>query len=129
MSPATPATHPESISARPDLLPLARKVRTPARSFLRQTFQCLVVLVLATASSFVITHFFFQSMRVVGLSMVPTLYDFQPYLLNHWIYRIHPPRHLDSVVLRAPGDNGSLCFQADLTFSYGAMILEECYGI
>ena len=129
MRPAMAVAHPEPISARPDLLPLARKVRTPARSFLRQTFQCLVVLVLATASSFVITHFFFQSMRVVGLSMVPTLYDFQPYLLNHWIYRIHPPRHLDSVVLRDPGDNGLLCFQADLTFSYGAMILEECYGI
>ena len=72
---------------------------------------------------------FFQSMRVVGLSMVPTLYDSQHYFLNRWIYRIHPPRHLDSVVLRDPGDNGLLCFQADLTFSYGAMILEECYGI
>jgi hypothetical protein len=129
MSTATPATHLESISASSDLLPLARKVRTPARSFLRRTFQCLVVVMLATTSYLVITHFCLQSMRVVGLSMVPTLYDFQPSLLNHWIYRIHPPRHLDSVVLRAPGDNGLLCFQADLTFSYGAMILEECYGI
>src|ERR1035441_2739697 len=98
MSTATPATHLESISASSDLLPLARKVRTPARLFLRQAFQCLVVVMLATTSNLVITHFVFQSMRVVGLSMVPTLYEFQPYLLNHWIYRIHPPRHLDSVV-------------------------------
>jgi signal peptidase I len=106
MSTAMRPTHPESISASPDLLPLARKVRTPARSILRQTFQCLVAAILATASYFVITHFFLQSVRVVGRSMVPALYDSQPYLLNRWIYRVHPPRHSDIVVLRDPGDNG-----------------------
>jgi len=98
--------HFESVLASPNLPPLARKVRTPACSVLRQLFQCLLVLILATASYLVITHFFLQSVRVVGLSMVPTLYDSQPYLLNRWIYRIHSPRHSDIVVLRDPADNG-----------------------
>jgi signal peptidase I len=99
-------THFQSISASPDLLPLARKARSPFRSILGQVFQCLLVAILATASYLIITHFFLQSVRVVGESMVPTLYDSQPYLLNRWIYRVHPPRHSDIVVLRDPGDNG-----------------------
>ena len=106
MSAAMPTTEPESISANPDLFPLARKARRPAGSILRQTFQCLVVVVLATASYFVISHFFLQSVKVVGRSMVPTLHDSQHYLLNRWIYHVHPPRHSDIVVLRDPSDNG-----------------------
>ena len=106
MSTAMPPTHPESISASSDLLPPARKARTPASSILRQTFQCLVVMVLATASYFVISHFLLQSVRVAGRSMVPTLFDSRHYLLNRWIYHVRPPRHSDIVVLRDPGDNG-----------------------
>ena len=106
MSTATPTTDPESISAKPNLLPLVREARTPAASILRKTFQCLVVVVLATASYFVISRFFLQSVKVVGRSMVPTLCDSQHYLLNRWIYRVHPPRHSDIVVLVDPGDNG-----------------------
>jgi signal peptidase I len=106
MSTATPTTDPESISAKPNRLPLARDARTPAGSILRQTFQCLVVVVLAAASYFVISRFFLQSVKVVGRSMVPTLSDSQRYLLNRWVYRVHPPRHSDIVVLVDPGDNG-----------------------
>jgi len=103
---AMPTTDPELISVNPDLYPLARKARTPASSILRQTFQCLVVVVLAAASYFVISHFLLQSVRVAGRSMLPTLFDSQRYLLNRWIYHVHPPRHSDIVVLRDPGDNG-----------------------
>jgi signal peptidase I len=106
MSTAYQPTHAESISASPDLLPLARKARRLICWILRQTVQCLVVVVLATAGYFVISHFVLQSVRVVGRSMVPTLYDSQHYFLNRWIYRIHPPRRLDIVVLRDPDDDG-----------------------
>jgi signal peptidase I len=106
MSTATPTTEPESISANPDLLPLARKGRRPAFSILRSAYQCLAVGTLALACYFVISHFIVQSVVVVGRSMVPTLYDSQHYLLNRWIYHVHPPRHSDIVVLRDPGDNG-----------------------
>jgi signal peptidase I len=76
------------------------------RSILQQSFQCLVVLVLAAASYFLISHFLLQSVKVVGRSMVPTLYDSQHYLLNRWVYHLHAPRHSDVVVLRDPSDNG-----------------------
>jgi signal peptidase I len=76
------------------------------RSILRQSFQCLVVLVLAAASYFLISQFLLQSVKVVGRSMLPTLYDSQHYLLNRWVYHLHAPRHSDVVVLRDPSDNG-----------------------
>ena len=61
---------------------------------------------LAFLSYFVISHFFFQSVRVVGRSMVPTLKDSQQYLLNRWIYYVHTPQRLDVVVIRDPADTG-----------------------
>lgn len=64
------------------------------------------MMVLATVSYFVISHFFLQSVKVVGRSMVPTLLDSQHYLLNRWIYHVRSPRPSDIVVLRDPSDNG-----------------------
>jgi signal peptidase I len=106
MSAAMPITNSESISACPASLPLRRKARVDPRSILRQSFQLLAVLVLAAASYFLISQFLLQSVKVVGRSMVPTLFDSQHYLLNRWVYRIHAPRHSDVVVLRDPSDNG-----------------------
>ena len=103
---AMPTTDPELISVNPDLYPLARKARTPVRSILRQCWQCLVVGTMAVASYFVISHFLLQSVKVVGRSMVPTLYDSEHYLLNRWIYYVRSPRQSDIVVLRDPSDNG-----------------------
>ncbi len=106
MNAAMPTTEPEPIPAGPDRLHVARPGRTSARAILRQAFQCLVVGILATVCYFVISHFLLQSVKVVGRSMVPTLYDSQHYLLNRWIYHVHPPRRSDIVVLRDPSDNG-----------------------
>jgi signal peptidase I len=103
---AMPTTDPESISANPNLFPLARKGRSPVQSILRQIWQFMVVGGLAVVSYFVISHFFLQSVKVVGRSMVPTLCDSQHYLLNRWIYFVRPPRQSDIVVLRDPSDNG-----------------------
>jgi signal peptidase I len=69
-------------------------------------FQCLIVLLLAAGSYLLISRFVLQSVKVVGRSMVPTLYDSQHYLLNRWVYHLHAPRHSDVVVLRDPSDNG-----------------------
>jgi signal peptidase I len=73
---------------------------------LRQICQFLVVGAMAVASYFLISHFFLQSVKVVGRSMVPTLCDSEHYLLNRWIYYIRPPRQSDIIVLRDPSDNG-----------------------
>ena len=78
---------------------------SPTR-ILRQSFQWLALLVLATASYSLISRFLLQSVKVVGQSMVPTLYDSQHCLLQRWVYQLHAPRHSDVVVLRDPSDNG-----------------------
>ena len=74
--------------------------------WLRQIVQCIVMAALAFLSYLIISHFFFQSVRVVGRSMVPTLKDSQQYLLNRWIYYVRAPQRLDVVVIRDPADNG-----------------------
>jgi len=61
---------------------------------------------LAFLSYFIISHFFFQSVRVVGRSMVPTLRDSQQYLLNRWIYHFRAPQRTEVVVIRDPTDHG-----------------------
>ncbi len=103
---AMPTTDPEFASAGTDPYSLPRKARQPVQTVLRQTWQFMVVGVMAVVSYLVISHFFLQSVKVVGRSMVPTLYDSQHYILNRWIYFIHPPRQSDIVVLRDPSDNG-----------------------
>jgi len=103
---ATPTTASEPIPAGPDVAPLPRKTRKPVPRLLHQAVQCLAALLLASASYFFISHFLLQSVKVVGRSMVPTLYDSQHYLLNRWVYYCHSPRHSDIVVLRDPSDNG-----------------------
>ncbi len=72
----------------------------------RQFFQGLAVTGLAVVSYLVISHFFLQSVRIVGSSMVPTLYNSQNYLLNRWIYYVRKPSYSDVIVLRDPVDHG-----------------------
>jgi signal peptidase I len=99
-------TKAEAIPGRPTLLSTTRKAGKHNRSVLRQVCQLLSVAALAVASYLVISHFLLQSVKVVGRSMVPTLYDSQHYLLNRWIYHLRTPQHSDIVVLRDPSDNG-----------------------
>jgi signal peptidase I len=106
MSAATQTTDSGSTLASRSSLPRARRAESGARSIPRQIFQFLALTVLAAGSYFAISHFLLQSVKVVGRSMVPTLYDSQNYLLNRWIYYVHAPKHHDVVVLRDPSDNG-----------------------
>ena len=99
-------TNPELIPTRADIFPRPRAARGNRPSALRQLCQFVAVTALAAASYFVISHYLLQSVKVVGRSMVPTLYDSQHYLLNRWIYHVHAPKRSDIVVLRDPSDNG-----------------------
>jgi signal peptidase I len=96
----------QTVSASAASQPITRKAARPRRAIVRQGTQLLSVILMAAASYLVISHFVLQSVKVVGRSMVPTLYDSQHYLLNRWIYRIRAPHQSDIVVLRDPVDNG-----------------------
>ncbi len=106
MSAVTHTTDSRPVLSGSVLLPRSRPAQSRGRAFFRQVFQYLVVAALAGGCYFAISHFFVQSVRVVGRSMVPTLQDSQCYLLNRWLYRVRPPQRSDIVVVRDPGDNG-----------------------
>jgi signal peptidase I len=77
-------------------------------AFFKQTAQCVVVAVLATASYFLISRYILQSVQVSGSSMWPTLQNEDRYFLNRWIYDLRPPRRGEIVVLKDPTD-GEYC--------------------
>jgi len=76
------------------------------RPILQQIRQMFMVAVLAAASYLVVSHFLLQTVKVVGMSMSPTLRDSQMYLLNRWIYMVRHPNRAEVIVLRDPLDNG-----------------------
>jgi signal peptidase I len=106
MSAATQTTDSGPLLATPPAPPRARKAKSVTRSILWQVWQCVVLVILAAGSYLVISHFFLQSVKVVGRSMVPTLSDSQQYLLNRWVFHFRAPHRSDVVVLRDPSDNG-----------------------
>ena len=87
----------------------APPIRLPSprahRSILQQLCQGLIVVSMALASYFIVSHYLLQSVTVVGGSMSPTLHDSQRYLLNRWIFFCRAPQHSDVVVLRDLIDN------------------------
>ncbi len=121
-------------------VPMPALSRTPnqTRAWVRQVTQFLVIAVLASASYFFFSHFFLQSVKVVGISMVPTLQDSRQYLLNRWVLHLRSPHRTDVVVLRDPLDNGfsvkrviavsgdSICFMHGNVYVNGQK-LEEPY--
>ena len=80
--------------------------KTRAAAFLIKAGKLLCIATLALGSYFAISHYLVQMVRVVGVSMVPTLQDSQSYLLNRWIYYTRAPKRSEVVVLRDPADNG-----------------------
>lgn len=69
---------------------------------------CVMALValLSVGCYFAISHYFVESVQVVGVSMAPTLGENNHYLLNRWAYRSREPKAGEVVVLRDPADNG-----------------------
>lgn len=69
-----------------------------------QLWQCVLLVILSTASYLFVSHFCFQSVQVVGVSMVPTLLPADQLILNRLSYRFHPPQQNDIVVIKDPTD-------------------------
>jgi signal peptidase I len=85
---------------------LYRNTRPVVRkTWVQQVCQCVVISVLAMTSYLLISHFFLQSVTVMGRSMTPTLYDSQRYLLNRWVFLVRAPQRGEVVVLRDLIDN------------------------
>src|SRR5438105_15640791 len=97
MSLELPMADDQSIPRGASLLPPLVKPCTP--SLLQQTYQCLCVAALALASYFLISHFVIQSVKIVGMSMCPTLYDQDHYLVNRRVYVTRQPQRADALVL------------------------------
>jgi signal peptidase I len=106
MSPELHVQNPESVSTGEGLVAPQNRIRSPGASITRQLAQYLAIVLLAVASYFLVSHFFLQSVKVVGISMFPTLQDSERYLLNRWVFYLRPPRRADVVVIRDPMDNG-----------------------
>ncbi len=101
-----PIPTPESLAPADPFLAQTQKTSAKGRSWFQQSSQVLALLVCAFASYLFISHFLVQSVRVVGLSMVPTLQDSQFYLLNRWVLHFRAPHRSEIVVLRDPLDGG-----------------------
>ena len=71
----------------------------------RQIISGIAIAGFGLACYLLTSHFFLQSVQVVGVSMLPTLQDSQHYLLNRWIYYVREPQAQDIVVLRDPVDD------------------------
>jgi signal peptidase I len=70
----------------------------------RQSFQFLLLALLALTSYLLVSRFVFQSVQVVGVSMNPTLHDSDRYFLDRWTYHWHDPKRSDIVVIKDPTD-------------------------
>ena len=101
-----PATSSESIPSRQTSLPAKRHRRSSFFAVFWPACQCLAVLALATASYFAVSRFVLQSVKVVGMSMEPTLRDSEHYLLNRWVFSVRSPHRAEIVVIRDPADSG-----------------------
>jgi signal peptidase I len=83
------------------------RTRKAGRIPAKQTFgQLVIIAVLSTASYYLFSHFFLESVQVTGVSMTPTLQDGEQYVLNRWPYLFRAPQHGEVVVLKDPEDHG-----------------------
>jgi len=101
-----PIIPPDSLSATEPFLAQSSKQSSRNASLFQQFRQGGALLVCALLSYLLISHFCVQSVRVVGMSMLPTLHDSQFYLLNRWVLHFRPPQASEIVVLRDPLDGG-----------------------
>jgi signal peptidase I len=106
MSPEMPIPTPESLVPADPFLAKPQKANSRTRTLFQQSSQAAILLACALASYLLISHFLVQSVRVVGMSMVPTLQDSQFYLLNRWVLHFRAPHRSEIVVLRDPLDGG-----------------------
>jgi signal peptidase I len=75
------------------------------RTLIKKLAQCAGVAFLAYSSYFTVSHYFLQSVEVVGASMSPTLQPQSVCLLNRFVYLMRDPKPSEIVVLKDPTDN------------------------
>jgi len=81
------------------------KPRFNVGSFWRQVGSFALVALLSFGCYAAISRFFLETVRIQGVSMMPTLRENGHYLLNRWAFHDRNPKRLDIVVLRDPSDN------------------------
>ena len=106
MSLEAPLSGATSIQAAGPLLAPLPKPGTHTPGFLYTAGQWLGLAALAMASYFAVSHFLVQSVRVSGVSMMPTLNESELYLLNRWVFHVRAPQPNEIVVIRDPQDKG-----------------------
>jgi signal peptidase I len=74
--------------------------------FVRQVAIVALVAVLSVGCYFGVSHYFVETVEVVGRSMMPTLKENNFYILNRMAFHSHTPKRGDIVVLRDPEDHG-----------------------
>jgi len=99
-------TEHDSFARPPGVLVQPSRAAGRLQSWLRQLAQLVLIGTLAFVCYEAISHFFLQSVQVVGMSMSPTLANSERYLLNRWIFYLRDPQPADVVVLRDPADQG-----------------------
>jgi signal peptidase I len=72
----------------------------------RQFYSIATILTLGTVGYFLTSHFIFQSLKVSGRSMYPTLYDNGNYWVNRCAYLKCNPKRTDIVEVKDPQDDG-----------------------
>jgi signal peptidase I len=78
---------------------------TPGGIF-RGVNSLLLIAALSLGVYYFITHYFIKDVKVVGVSMVPTLAENDKYLLELYAFRSRNPVRNDIVVIHDPGDGG-----------------------
>jgi signal peptidase I len=73
-------------------------------SFFEQAFSLAVLLASGALCYFLVSHFIFQSLKVSGSSMYPTLFDNGSYWLNRSVYLKSEPQRTDIVAAKDPED-------------------------
>jgi len=105
MSPQLPVPDAESLTRPQPFLTGAASQPLKTRLF-HQFTQGIALIACALLSYYLISHYLVQTVRVIGMSMVPTLHDSQLYLLNRWVLHVRAPARSEIVVLRDPLDGG-----------------------
>ena len=96
---------PQKILTTPFFLYLAEyRLRLTWAWLFRQICSLIIIIALSVVSYFAISHFLFQSVRVSGFSMYPTLMNNGNYWVNRLVYLHSQPQRTDIVEVRDPQD-------------------------
>ncbi len=101
MSPQLPVPDAESLTRPQPFLTGSASQPLKTRLF-HQFTQGIALIACALLSYYLISHYLVQTVRVIGMSMVPTLHDSQLYLLNRWVLHVRAPARSEIVVLFIP---------------------------